>query len=315
MCKPGYTIITPAYNEGRFLPLVIDSIINQSIPPFEWIIVDDRSLDNTWQQICSAAAKYNFIKPLRLSGDKSRRLGANVVYVFDEGCRNLSDPRVEFVIKMDADVILPKDYFAFLLERFIAEPELGMASGKTFCQEDNKWMLERCPDIHVVGPCKMYRHQCLKDIGGLIPILGWDKLDGAKARMKGWKTQSFKHLPVYHLRQMGSVMGMMKTHISYGKSCYYTREHPVFVIGRAVYRAMEKPYLSGLLIFVGYLMAVLKKEKRLDDLKLASFFRKEQLRRIFGIKLANEEIFQVEARNPYEPEKTLVLKDSNTPTL
>ena len=294
MSRHRYAIITPAYNEARFLPSVVESITGQTRLPAEWIIVDDRSDDNTWSLIQETAAKHSFIRPIRLSGDKTRRLGANVVYVFNEGYQRLSDRQIDFVIKMDADVMLPKRYFEFLLNQFAADPRLGMASGKTFCLENGKWVMERCPDVHVVGPCKTYRHSCFKDIGGLIPILGWDKLDGAKARMKEWRTHSFRDLPVYHLRQMGSAMGMMKTHINYGKSCYYTREHPLFAAGRAVYRAMEKPYFSGLLIFIGYIMAMMKQERRLDDLNLAAFFRKEQLKRLFGMTLKSEEILPTE---------------------
>ena len=304
MSRPTYAIVTPAFNEGRYLPSVIRSIADQTQPPDEWIIVDDRSTDNTWSVITKAAAEHSFIKPISLTGDKSRRLGANVVYVFDEGYQRLSNNQIDFVVKMDADVVLPKRYFEFILGQLDADPKLGMASGKTFCVENGAWVMERCPDVHVVGPCKTYRHTCFRAIGGLIPILGWDKLDGAKARMSGWKTRSFRELPVYHLRQMGSAMGMMKTHISYGKSCYYTREHPLFVLGRSVYRAVERPYLSGLLIFAGYLLAMIKREKRLEDLELANFFRKEQLKRLSGMTLKNEEIFPTKIQHVDAPEIT-----------
>ena len=40
-------IITPACNEELHLPELIDSMVNQTFLPSEWIIVDDGSLDNT----------------------------------------------------------------------------------------------------------------------------------------------------------------------------------------------------------------------------------------------------------------------------
>ena len=297
-----YAIITPAYNEAELLPLVIRSIAEQSHPPDEWIIVDDSSTDNTWSVISQAAADHPFIRPVRLSGDKSRRLGPNVVYVFDEGYRLLSDKQIDFVVKMDADVVLPKHYFGSQLEQFSADSQLGLSSGKTFILENDAWVMERCPDMHVMGACKMYRHSCLRDIGGFIPILGWDKLDCAKARMKGWKTRSFGDLPIYHLRQMGLAMGMVKTYITYGKSSYYIREHPLFVLGRAVYRATERPYCSSLFMIPGYIIALLKREKRLEDLELAAFFRKEQLRRVFGANLKDEKIIASKIRKQDAPD-------------
>ncbi len=290
MSSTGYAIITPAYNEADLLPLVIQSLVEQTHPPDEWIIIDDSSTDDTWSVISEAADKYSFIQPVRLSGDKSRRLGSNVVYVFNEGYQRLSNKKIDFVVKMDADVVLPKHYFESQLEQFASDLKMGLSSGKTFILENNTWIMERCPDMHVMGACKMYRHSCLQDIGGFIPILGWDKLDCAKARMKGWKTRSFGNLPIYHLRQMGLAMGMAKTYITYGKSSYYIREHPLFVIGRAVYRAIERPYCCSLFMIPGYIIAFLKREKRLDDLELANFFRKEQLGRVFGTALKDEQI-------------------------
>ncbi|XCN75105.1 MAG: glycosyltransferase family A protein [Candidatus Electrothrix aestuarii] len=291
MTQYKYNIITPVYNEARFLPFVIRSIIDQTHPPEQWVIVDDRSTDNTWSLITEAAEKYPLIQPVSLSGDTARRLGPNVVHVFNKGYDCTKVDQLDFTVKMDADVVLPKQYFEFLLKKFAADEKLGIASGKTFILKNDRWQMERCPNVHTVGPCKMYRLECFRDIGGLIPILGWDKLDGAKARMKGWRTHSARELPVYHLRQMGGEMGAVKTYLSYGKSCYYLREGLLFALGRAIYRSMERPYFSGLFIFIGYIVALLKQEERLDDPELASFFKKEQLRRLSGVTIKQEELF------------------------
>ena len=307
MSKYRYAVITPVYNEAQFLPFVIQSIVDQIHPPEKWIIVDDRSTDNTWSLLTEAADKHPFIQPLSLSGDNARRLGPNVVHVFNKGYGCISDDHVDFVVKMDADVVLSEHYFEFLLNEFADDEKLGIASGKTFILKNDTWLMERCPDVHTVGPCKMYRLDCFRDIGGLIPILGWDKLDGAKARMKGWKTHSFRELTVYHLRQMGGEMGAVKTYISYGKSCYYLREGIAFALGRAIYRSMERPYFSGLFIFIGYIIAFLKQEARLNDLELASFFRKEQQRRLSGVTIKQEELFTEKREQDKEKPNALLL--------
>lgn len=292
MVKHSYAIITPAYNESLFLPYVIRSIVEQIQPPDEWIIVDDRSTDNTWSVITEAAERYSFIKPLKISGDKTRRLGANVVHVFNEGYQYLSI-KFDFIVKLDADSVLPNDYFNCLLNKFSADSRIGMASGKTFIFQDNVWKMEKCPDYHVMGACKMYRYKCFEDIEGLIPVLGWDKIDCAKARMKGWKTCSFKDMPIYHLRQMGAAMGMMKTYISYGRTSYFIRESFLFIIGRSIYRSIEYPYFSSFFMIIGYLIGMIRHDKKFDDKKLCSFYRKEQLSRVFGLKWKHERMMPV----------------------
>ena len=288
MNDTAYAIVTPAHNEGAFLRRVIASIAGQTILPVKWVIVDDRSTDDTWKIVLEAADRYPFIEPLRLTGTSNRALGANVVHVFNEGYAGIGD-EVPFVVKLDADILHPPNYFATLLERFRDEPELGIASGKTYLRENGGLVLERIPDFHATGPCKTYRTACFKDMGGLIPILGWDILDCAQARRKGWKTRSFRDLHMIHLRMMGSAGGMARANLRYG-ACYYgIRAHPLFVLAKSIYRALERPYLSSLLIPFGYAQAALKKVQRLNDPDLARFLRKEQLERLLGRTWSQEE--------------------------
>jgi glycosyltransferase involved in cell wall biosynthesis len=285
-----YALVTPAHNEAAFLPRVVASMAAQTRPPAKWVIIDDRSTDDTWAVIEAAARQHSFIDPVRVAGAPTRQLGGNVVHLFNLGY-GLLPADIPFVVKMDSDVLLPPDYFALLLERFAADPRLGVASGKTFVPRSGGWELERCADNHVPGPCKTYRRACLEDIGGLIPMLGWDILDVTKARLRGWRTQSYRQLPIYHLRPMGQVMGMMKTFLSYGKACYLIRCHPLFVVGRACYRALEVPYFLGLVILAGYIRAALQipETERLSDKDLARFLRLEQLQRLLGRTFRQEE--------------------------
>ena len=283
-----YAIITPAHNEGRFLPQVIPGVTTQVIPPVKWIILDDRSTDDTWDILRAASDRYAFIEPVRFTGPAGRRVGANVVHLFNQGLARLSED-VDFVVKMDADVVLASHYFAVLLSRFAADPHLGLASGKTYTWQQGAWVLERIADSHVTGACKTYRGACLRDMGGLIPILGWDVLDVVQARRQGWRALSFRDLPLYHLRLTGSAQGLIQANFSYGRSYYAMRAHPLFVLAKALYRSVERPYGLGFFIVAGYVGAALRQEKRLTDLELAAFFRQEQLARLRGRTWKDEE--------------------------
>lgn len=283
-------IITPAYNEGPFLPEVIESIANQTLRPVKWVIVDDRSTDNTWEVIQNYCAKYDFIEGVRIEGDHERRVGSNVVHVFNKGLERIQFA-YDFVVKMDADTVLKPEYFEEILKYFDADPTLGMASGKTYIKVGEEWELERIPDTHVSGACKIYKRECFEAIGGLYPLLGWDILDGVKARFKGFKTRSFADMPLYHLRKSGSARGMIRARFRTGLAMYTIRANPLFVVGKSLYRATEKPYLSALLIPVGYFCSYFTKNPRLPDLDVAAFLRKEQLGRVSGKSLRNEALF------------------------
>ncbi len=47
MERPFFSIVTPVSNGERYLEKTITSILNQSIKDYEYIIVDNRSSDNS----------------------------------------------------------------------------------------------------------------------------------------------------------------------------------------------------------------------------------------------------------------------------
>lgn len=59
------SIITPAYNAGRFLPEAVQSVEQQTFTDWEMIIVDDCSKDDTYKVACGFAKNDNRIKVIQ----------------------------------------------------------------------------------------------------------------------------------------------------------------------------------------------------------------------------------------------------------
>ena len=53
------TIMTPTYNRAYILPNLYDSLCNQTVHDFEWVVIDDGSTDNTEELVAGWLKKQN----------------------------------------------------------------------------------------------------------------------------------------------------------------------------------------------------------------------------------------------------------------
>ncbi|WP_238252026.1 glycosyltransferase family 2 protein [Capnocytophaga cynodegmi] len=61
-----HSIVMITYNQENLLPMALDSVLSQTVLPYEVIIGDDCSSDKTWEVIMEYHKKYpNIIKPVR----------------------------------------------------------------------------------------------------------------------------------------------------------------------------------------------------------------------------------------------------------
>jgi len=68
--SPLISIITPVYNHEKFIRDTIESVINQTYQNWEMLVVDDCSVDRSWEIIQEYAKKDNRIKAFRNETNK-----------------------------------------------------------------------------------------------------------------------------------------------------------------------------------------------------------------------------------------------------
>ena len=172
--KLKFLIITPSCNEEKFLPNLIQSVVKQNLLPDEWIIVDDGSVDDTINIIKEASLKHPWIRYVRREKEEKRSPGKSVINAFYKGFNNRNIDNFDIVVKLDADLSLPKDYFETISNTMINNPEIGICGG--VCTVNG--VLEKITNLdHVRGAIKSYSKDCFKQIGGLITSMGWDTID------------------------------------------------------------------------------------------------------------------------------------------
>lgn len=281
-----YVLITPARNEARFIEHTLRSVVNQTLLPLKWVIVNDGSTDSTSAKIRPYLAKNPWIELVDLPIRKERHFAAKVA-AFNEGLARVAHLDYAVVGNLDADVTLENDHFEFLVSRFDIDPTLGVA-GTVFREEgysSDKDSFEG--NKHVSGQCQLFRKECYEQIGGYKPNKagGIDWMAVTTARMLGWKTQSFREKVFFHHRAMGTAeRGQIASSFSYGEKDYYLGGHPLWECFRVAYRMTKRPYLiSGLALGAGYVYAAMLRTPRPVSAQLMHFHRREQMEKLKAI--------------------------------
>jgi hypothetical protein len=252
----------------------------QSITPSEWIIVSHNSGEVAQDFLTRISKKHDWISVVSVDDGSKRKRGSQIAKLVNTG---LSQTSLDwnYFSKIDADMVLPRDYFANILSKFSDSESLGIASGTCFLLSNNTKKIEKVPPDHTRGGLKTYRRECFEEIGGIKEINGWDGVDNISAQMNGWETTSFLDLEVQHQRRTGSHSGLIRGCFESGRFAHSMGYFLPFMIARSLHRMISKPiFLGGISMFMGYLYSILIRQKRVTEPEVSAFLRKKQKERL-----------------------------------
>lgn len=199
-----FYIVIPTYNEEKFISLTLQSIVKQTVLPSKVVVVNDGSTDKTEEIIQSFVEKYSFITLVNKTSEAIHLPGSKVIQAFNKGLETLDD-NYDFIVKADADLIFPSNYFETIINHFQSDSTIGMVGGFAYIEQNGEWFLENLTDKdHIRGAFKAYRKACFEQIGGLKPAMGWDTVDELLCKFYNWKVITDKSLQVKHLKPTGA---------------------------------------------------------------------------------------------------------------
>ena len=130
------SIIVPIYNVEKYLPICLDSIINQTFKNWELILVDDASTDNSSEIIRAYASKYNEILPVFLEHN------TGVGNARNKGLEIANGRYIGFV---DADDWIDQNFYQVLITSILKDnSEIAICGVKT---------------EHLNAKCSTYRYR------------------------------------------------------------------------------------------------------------------------------------------------------------
>lgn len=167
------SIIVPSYNEYESLPELcvwIGKVMDENKFSYEVIVIDDGSIDNTWEVILELASKIEQVKGVKFRRNYGKSAALNVGFEKAQG---------DVVITMDADLQDSPDEIPELYS-MIVNDGFDMVSG---------WKQKRFDPITKTVPTKLYNWAARKASGIY--------LNDFNCGLKSYKNEVIKNIEVY----------------------------------------------------------------------------------------------------------------------
>ena len=115
--QPSVSVVIPAWNEARVIGRTVSSVLAQSYPNFEVVVVDDGSTDDTAQEAMSASDDPRVRVIRKLNGGKAAAINHGMTHA-----------NGTVIVVIDADTLLAPDAIRHLV-RPLADKRVGAVAG------------------------------------------------------------------------------------------------------------------------------------------------------------------------------------------
>ncbi|RZU39960.1 glycosyltransferase [Edaphobacter modestus] len=278
-----YVLMTAAHNEAKLIGATIETVLAQTALPSLWVIVSDRSTDDTDNIVKEYCAKHSFMRLIRLNKNSDRGTIAKVNALMAASNEILSCDH-DYVGNLDADVSFDNEYFERLLSCFQLNPSLGIAGGLIYEKRGASFRPRVSNSISSVAhAAQLVRRQCYSEIGGYIALEygGEDWYAEIRARSKGWHVRALPELKVMHHRVTGGADSLLRHRFREGKMDFSVGSHPAFELVKCARRFPEHPACVGTIArLAGFFSSYFNSELPLVPPEIVDFLRKEQMNKV-----------------------------------
>lgn len=263
-------IITPVKNEIENLPRLINSVVNQSLRPQIWVIVDDGSTDGSSDIIENVASKYSWIQMITLEGTSEydiRKHYSEVIYRGYEYIFDIFGDETDYYMVVDGDMRISQGYVAHLTNYMRERSDVAIACGGIYVEKSGRIKVESRIDIHPAGGATAYDGDFYRTIGGPPQTPTPDSVAEAKARMMGYETKYLADSAEIAIqsRPTGQKGNIFRNALMRGSNIYTLGYHPAMLLPKAVLETTKPPYYLGIGLVLGYLSAWKRGAERVDE--------------------------------------------------
>ncbi len=170
---PLISIITPSYNQGKFIRNTIESVLNQKYPYIEYIIIDGGSSDNTLEIIKEYGDKIKWISEKDNGQSDAIHKGFSMAQGDIIGWLNSDDIYLERSIERVVNYFSSHPESGLVYGEGYLIDEFGKIKGKFLATQDfDEWALVHVWD-YIMQPSAFFKRDVYFQVEGLDTSLNW----------------------------------------------------------------------------------------------------------------------------------------------
>lgn len=290
----SYVLISPIKDEEKNLDDLKDTVLNQTVKPSLWVMVDSNSLDNSFDKAIKLTESYNWIhiiKQIKLFeegyGHINFAQAINEGYEYAKTISSGNGMEYDYIGKLDAAVTLEKQYFEVLIKELENNDNLVFTWGVIhFILNNNKQIVfNTFLNSKTVGAqdIRLYKKDFFEKFGGYPLSFSPDTVLLIKAINRGYEAR-ITTSTYYEKNRLGGIGGskqdIWSSYKLKGKSFYFLGYDIIFVFLNSFYISITiPPHYQGFAIIHGYILSIINHDEKCNDKEITDYFGK----RIFRI--------------------------------
>jgi len=259
-------VIMPVRNEEEFVGNTLKNLLKQDLCPYRIIVINDGSTDKT-SEILRTFSTIEVINRENKSDSYLKKEIANTLNVGLELLQN--DSSCDFIMKLDADHILPETYLSTIVSRMKNNPKIAACSG----------IIKEEFSIEPRHSGRVVRYDFWKSLGLKYPVnYAYEDYLLFKAKSLGLEIKNFIDIVTTTRRKTGSRYTNPKTFYNYGRGMKALGYAFFYTFGKSILYFLKSPR-GGINMMKGYF----DKDTELYEKELRDYVRKSQYRNIFRL--------------------------------